>query len=42
MVDSSFNTLKDVAVDVLKIDMGLFRTAKQEHIEKSYKILQKL
>ena len=36
---SSFNTLKDVEVDVLKIDMGFLRTAKPEHIEKSMSIL---
>lgn len=36
---SSFNTLKDVEVDVLKIDMGFLRTAKPEHIEKGMYIL---
>ncbi len=36
---SSFNTLKDMDVDVLKIDMGFLRTSKPENLEKSMSIL---
>ena len=36
---SSFNTLKDIDVDVLKIDMGFLRTTKPEHLERSMTIL---
>lgn len=36
---SSFNTLKDMDVDVLKIDMGFLRTTKPEHLERSMTIL---
>ena len=36
---SSLNTLKDMDVDVLKIDMGFLRTTKPEHLERSMKIL---
>ena len=36
---SSLNTLKDMDVDVLKIDMGFLRTTRPEHIEKSMSIL---
>jgi len=36
---SSFNTLKDVEVDVLKIDMGFLRTTKPERLERSMSIL---
>ena len=36
---SSFNTLKDMDVDVLKIDMGFLRTTKPENLEKSMSIL---
>ena len=39
---SSFNTLKDMEVDVLKIDMGFLRTTKPEHIEKSMSILNSI
>ena len=39
---SSFNTLKDMDVDVLKIDMGFLRTTKPEHIEKSMSILNSI
>lgn len=31
---SSFNTLKDMDVDVLKIDMGFLRTTRPERLEK--------
>lgn len=31
---SSFNTLKDMDVDVLKIDMGFLRTTRPEHRKK--------
>ena len=36
---SSFNTLKDMDVDVLKIDMGFLRTTKPERVEKSMSII---
>lgn len=36
---SSFNTLKDMDVDVLKIDMGFLRTTKPENLKKSMSIL---
>lgn len=36
---SSFNTLKDMDVDVLKIDMGFLRTTKPERFEKSMSII---
>ena len=36
---SSFNTLKDMDVDVLKIDMGFLRKTKPENLEKSMSIL---
>ena len=36
---SSFNTLKDMDVDVLKIDMGFLRTTKPEHLERSMSII---
>ena len=36
---SSFNTLKDMDVDVLKIDMGFLRTTKPENLEKSMSIV---
>ena len=36
---SSFNTLKDMDVDVLKIDMGFLRTIRPERIEKSMSII---
>ena len=36
---SSFNTLKDMDVDVIKIDMGFLRTSKPENLEKSMSIL---
>ena len=36
---SSFNTLKDMDVDVLKIDMGFLRASKPENLEKSMSIL---
>ena len=36
---SSLNTLKDMDVDVLKIDMGFLRTTKPEHLERSMTIL---
>ena len=36
---SSFNILKDMDVDVLKIDMGFLRTSKPENLEKSMSIL---
>lgn len=36
---SSFNTLKDMDVDVLKIDMGFLRTTRPERIERSMSII---
>ena len=36
---SSLNTLKDMDVDVLKIDMGFLRTTKPERLERSMSIL---
>lgn len=36
---SSFNTLKDMDVDVLKIDMGFLRTTRPERVEKSMSII---
>ena len=36
---SSLNTLKDMDVDVLKIDMGFLKTTKPEHLERSMTIL---
>lgn len=36
---SSFNTLKDMDVDVLKIDMGFLRTTKPERLERSMSII---
>lgn len=36
---SSFNTLKDMDVDVLKIDMGFLRGTKPERLEKSMSII---
>ena len=36
---SSFNTLKDMDVDVLKIDMGFLRTTRPERLERSMSII---
>ena len=36
---SSFNTLKDMDVDVLKIDMGFLRTTSPERVERSMAII---
>lgn len=36
---SSLNTLKDMDVDVLKIDMGFLRTTRSERVERSMSIL---
>lgn len=36
---SSLNTLKDMDVDVIKIDMGFLRTTKPDHLKKSMSIL---
>ena len=36
---SSLNTLKDIDVDVLKIDMGFLRTTRSERVERSMSIL---
>lgn len=36
---SSLNTLKDIDVDVLKIDMGFLRTTRSERLERSMSIL---
>ena len=36
---SSLNMLKDLPVDVLKIDMGFLRTTKPERVEKSMSII---
>ena len=36
---SSLNTLKDMDVDVIKIDMGFLRTTKPDRLKKSMSIL---
>lgn len=39
---SSLNTLKDMDVDVLKIDMGFLRTTKPDRIQRSMSILNNI
>ena len=39
---SSLNTLKDMDVDVLKIDMGFLRTTKSDRIQRSMSILNNI
>lgn len=39
---SSLNTLKDMDVDVLKIDMGFLRTTKPDRIKRSMSILNNI